>query len=190
MVGCFDSAREQLGSTLGEARRLFEEGGDSDSWFALSAQLSAHAVRFASATYQLSEWPKPDDARADLDEPISLSDPHLPHAVAGSASARSPNEAVCGCETWRPSVPARERRCDQAIPTATTEPAPLVPSAAPRLRLVAKWPAPYRKAGRRLRPVLQLGRAVDRAVDISLGLSRVRHSSLASSVNGQKRKRS
>jgi hypothetical protein len=73
-----DSAREQLGKTLDEARRLFEEGGASDSWFALSAQLSAHAVRFASATYQVSEWPEPDDARADLDEPITLDDPRLP----------------------------------------------------------------------------------------------------------------
>jgi hypothetical protein len=62
---------------------------------------------------------------------------HACRAVAGSASARLQNEAVCGCETWRPSVPARERRCDEAIPAATTEPAPLVPSAAAGLGLAA-----------------------------------------------------
>ncbi len=73
-----DSARNQLGSTLDEASRLFAEGGgDSDAWFALGDRLRAHTHKFASATYQLNEWPEPDDTRADLDEDMLGGDPRI-----------------------------------------------------------------------------------------------------------------
>jgi len=40
----------------------------SEEWFALSERLRRSAWRFASATYCLTEWPEPDDARPDPDE--------------------------------------------------------------------------------------------------------------------------
>jgi hypothetical protein len=73
-----DSARNQLASTLDEATRLFaESGGDSDAWFALGVKVRGHADLFAAATYQLNEWPEPDDTRADLDEDMRAGDPRI-----------------------------------------------------------------------------------------------------------------
>lgn len=65
-----DQIRERLRDTLSDANRLLDsaEGGDSDSWFALSGRLSTRSGRLASATYCLREWPEPDDARADRDD--------------------------------------------------------------------------------------------------------------------------
>lgn len=75
---CIDSVRDQLGSTLDEATRLFADGGgDSDAWFALGVKMRGHADLFAAATYQLNEWPEPDDRRADLDEDMRAGDPRI-----------------------------------------------------------------------------------------------------------------
>jgi hypothetical protein len=75
---CLDSVRDQLGSTLDEATRLFADGGgDSDAWFALGVKVRGHADLFAAATYQLNEWPEPDDTRADLDEDMRAGDPRI-----------------------------------------------------------------------------------------------------------------
>lgn len=65
-----DRIRERLRDTLRDADKLLEsaEGGDSDSWFALSRRLSTRSDRLASATYCLREWPEPDDAHADRDD--------------------------------------------------------------------------------------------------------------------------
>lgn len=65
-----DVIRERLRDTLSDANTLLdsEQGGDSDSWFALSRRLSTRSSRLASATYCLREWPEPDDARADRDD--------------------------------------------------------------------------------------------------------------------------
>jgi hypothetical protein len=40
----------------------------SEEWFELSERLRWISWRLASATYCLTEWPEPDDARPDLDE--------------------------------------------------------------------------------------------------------------------------
>jgi hypothetical protein len=65
-----DVIRERLRDTLSDADKLLDsaQGGDSDSWFALSSRLSTRCDRPGSATYCLREWPEPDDAHADRDD--------------------------------------------------------------------------------------------------------------------------
>jgi hypothetical protein len=103
--------RDQLGSTLDEATRLFADGGgDSDAWFALGVKVREHADLFAAATYQLNEWPEPDDTRALTSMRICAPVIHGSGVATLCASARPPNESACGCETRAaPNMPAYER---------------------------------------------------------------------------------
>jgi hypothetical protein len=64
-----DGFREALRTSVVELGALLDTGQTpSDSWFEFGKRLSAECRRLGSATYCLSEWAEPDDARADVDE--------------------------------------------------------------------------------------------------------------------------
>jgi hypothetical protein len=61
--------REALRASVGELGGLLDAGqAPSDAWFEFGKRLSAECRRLGSATYCLSEWAEPDDARADVDK--------------------------------------------------------------------------------------------------------------------------
>jgi len=63
--------RSDLRSTLDEAIALLETDheADSNTWFELSERLRHTGRLLASAIHCLREWPEPDDARIDKDDP-------------------------------------------------------------------------------------------------------------------------
>jgi hypothetical protein len=63
-----DGFREALRASMAELGTLLDAGQTpSDAWFEFGKRLSAECRRLGSATYCLSEWTEPDDARADVD---------------------------------------------------------------------------------------------------------------------------
>jgi hypothetical protein len=61
--------RDKLRDGFTEANALLETPEiDSDTWFERGASLDRACRTLASATYCLNEWPKPSDARADIDD--------------------------------------------------------------------------------------------------------------------------
>lgn len=63
-----DGFREALRASMAELGTLLDAGQTpSDAWFEFGKRLSAECRRLGSATYCLSEWAEPDDARADVD---------------------------------------------------------------------------------------------------------------------------
>jgi len=63
-----DEFREALRASVVELGGLLDAGqAPSDAWFEFGKRLSAECRRLGSATYCLSEWAEPDDARADVD---------------------------------------------------------------------------------------------------------------------------
>jgi hypothetical protein len=64
-----DGLWEQVRVVLEEATGALNAGGvRSDGWFALADRLQSACWQLGSATYCLSEWAEPDDARADVDD--------------------------------------------------------------------------------------------------------------------------
>jgi DNA-binding PadR family transcriptional regulator len=63
--------RGDLRGVLDEATALLEADheADSNTWFQLSERLHHTGRLFASAIHCLREWPEPDDAQADKDDP-------------------------------------------------------------------------------------------------------------------------
>jgi hypothetical protein len=62
-----DGFREALRASVTELGALLDAGqARSDAWFEFGKRLSAECKRLGSATYCLSEWAEPDDARAAL----------------------------------------------------------------------------------------------------------------------------
>jgi hypothetical protein len=68
--------RAQLAETLERGQRMLADRGDavaaSDDWLLLGNRLLGDCRRLGSAWHCLYEWPEPDDARADRDEPPQL----------------------------------------------------------------------------------------------------------------------
>lgn len=63
-----DGFRDALRASVTELGALLDAGQTpSDAWFEFGKRLSAECRRLGSATYCLSEWLEPDDARADVD---------------------------------------------------------------------------------------------------------------------------
>lgn len=64
-----DGFREALRASVAELGALLDAGrASSDAWFEFGTRLSVECRRLGSATYCLSEWAEPDDARADVDK--------------------------------------------------------------------------------------------------------------------------
>ncbi len=64
-----DGVCERASGVLGEAMdALDSEGVRSDAWFALAERLQSACWQLGSVMYCLSEWPEPDDDRADVDD--------------------------------------------------------------------------------------------------------------------------
>jgi hypothetical protein len=63
--------RDELRDALDEAIVLLEADHDADSaaWYATSDRLHQAGRKLASAIYCLREWPEPDDAKPDKDDP-------------------------------------------------------------------------------------------------------------------------
>jgi hypothetical protein len=69
-AGRIEGIREQLHGTLSEASNLLDaDSGDSDAWFDLCRRLLKRCERYGSMTYCVREWPEPDDAHADIEDP-------------------------------------------------------------------------------------------------------------------------
>lgn len=66
-----DDFRTLTYQTLDAAEAVAEpaDGPDSETWFAMGDRLAAIFWLMGSATYCLVEWPEPDDARSDSDDP-------------------------------------------------------------------------------------------------------------------------
>jgi hypothetical protein len=67
--------RRDLRVAMAEARRLLTTDADSDAWVAMAKRLYRAAWRVASTTSIVSEWPEPDDAKADLAPPDGRHNP-------------------------------------------------------------------------------------------------------------------
>jgi hypothetical protein len=73
-----DGLREQVRGVLEEATGALDAGRlRSDAWFALAERLEWGCWQLGSVTYCLSEWPEPDDARADVDDRTEPSDEQI-----------------------------------------------------------------------------------------------------------------
>ena len=65
-----DEYQRGLQALLDEASAVFAVGttARSDHWFCLASRLRQAARNLGTAIYCLTEWPEPDDARADVDD--------------------------------------------------------------------------------------------------------------------------
>ncbi|MCW3020019.1 MAG: hypothetical protein JWN10_2327 [Solirubrobacterales bacterium] len=70
------------------ARPAVPGRSESDVWFELGERLAQECRRLASATYCLSEWREPDDARADLDRHTDPGDGSLDAKERAKRQAR------------------------------------------------------------------------------------------------------
>lgn len=63
--------KDDLREAVGEAAWLLDADRQpaSGEWYVLGERLSRICVRIGSATHCLYEWPEPDDARPDVDDP-------------------------------------------------------------------------------------------------------------------------
>ena len=72
-----------LRATLAEAQQMLEGDGESplpsDAWLELSARLARECRLLASARHCSSEWPEPDEQRADVDALSGPGDELLDH---------------------------------------------------------------------------------------------------------------
>jgi hypothetical protein len=70
---------EEFRALLDEADALLDAGtrAHSDSWFRLTERLPVAAKGIGAAIYCLVEWPKPDDARPDIDDYSDPDDDNL-----------------------------------------------------------------------------------------------------------------
>jgi hypothetical protein len=71
--------RRECQALLSEASALLDAGSRarSDSWLCLADRLPDAARSIGAALYCLSEWPEPDDARADVDDYVDSGDDKL-----------------------------------------------------------------------------------------------------------------
>ncbi|HEX5853346.1 MAG TPA: hypothetical protein VFY36_09645 [Solirubrobacteraceae bacterium] len=85
-----DALRGDMQAALDEAGRLIyaRSDADSDSWFEMSECLERAAWRVGSATYRLSEWAEPDDAKADTDDRLSPDERRLDRVERSRRRAR------------------------------------------------------------------------------------------------------
>jgi hypothetical protein len=86
-----DGLWEQVRVVLEEATGALNASGvRSDGWFALAERLQSACWQLGSATYCLSEWAEPDDARADVDDRREPGDEDVdPDALGGVCYRRS-----------------------------------------------------------------------------------------------------
>jgi len=66
-----NTLRDDLRAVLADATRLIDDDcvAASTDWYQLGERLNHASARLASATHCLNEWPEPNDATADIDEP-------------------------------------------------------------------------------------------------------------------------
>ena len=81
-----DGFREALRASVTELGALLDAGqAPSDARFEFGKRLSAECKRLGSATYCLSEWAEPDDARAALSSSCEMALDPAGYLVAGGA---------------------------------------------------------------------------------------------------------
>lgn len=66
-----NTLRDDLRAALADATRLIDDDrvAASTDWYQLGERVNHTSARLASAIHCLNEWPEPDDATADIDEP-------------------------------------------------------------------------------------------------------------------------